>query len=277
MSGWRAYSEEINNAVTGRFTLVHGSSKYIEYVYQYHDALYEDKKMFYIEISADKRCRKASIVRIWSETRNGSLHTKLFDLPSVPLQHVGVIFDAWLDYVNGLVFEGSDLAPEQYHEFDQHMHEVYSNVSVKPAIAKDLNITLDQPGFWSFDYDPVSYRTRAVYNLDGTSVLSVRRWRAPGSIGECYLVIADLPTNTRTSSLHFPLVHPDHLKEFCDCVIYVCEHEMRRVGIIDEQVFTRCGFPTGNQNMLFKLRLKTVIDRYQMYYGSKMHYPQLPH
>ena len=31
MSGWRAYSEEINNAVTGRFTLVHGSSKYIEY------------------------------------------------------------------------------------------------------------------------------------------------------------------------------------------------------------------------------------------------------
>ena len=276
MSRWQVYAEEINNALSGRFTLVHGSSKYIEYGYQHRDALYEDKKMFYMEVTADKRCRSANVVRIWSETRKDGIHKKLFDLPSVPLQYVGVIFDAWLDHVNDLVFSDAGLTKDQYQEFDQVMHEVYSDVVLKPMLAKDLSITVDNPGAWSFDYDKSTYATRAVYKLDVSSALSVRRWRMPGVTKSCYLVSITIPVNRKLSSFRFPLIRPEYLKEFCDCVIYVCEHEMRRVGTMDEQVFTRCGFPAGDQYMRFRLRLKSVINRYQTAYGYKMHYPQLP-
>ena len=277
MSRWSIYAEEISHALGGRFTMTHCSAKYIEYVYQHHDSLYVDKGMFYIEVSADRRCRKAGVVRMWSETRKDGVHKKLFDLLSVPLQYLGAIFDAWLDQVNDLTFPDTGLSKDQYVEFDQTMHEAYSNIVMKRILAQDLKLDVENPSPWIFDYDKTNYTTRVLYKLDATSVLSLRRMYMPGTPNECYQVIANIPVNKRSSSIHFPLVPPKYVREFCDSVIYLCEHEMRRVGTIDEQVFTRCGFPSGNQKMRCRLKLNNVVDRYHTQYGYRMRYPQFPH
>ena len=157
------------------------------------------------------------------------------------------------------------------------MHDAYSNIVVKRILAQDLHLDPDDPTPWIFDYDRDNYTMRALYKLDSVSMLSVRRMYMPGTSVECYQVIAYIPVNKRSSSVYFPLVPSDYIYDFVNSVIYICEHEMRRVGTIDDQIFTRCGFPRGDQTMNFKLRLKRVVNRYQAQYGYQMRYPQFPH